>query len=85
MRFSGTRAKLFVATAPWHGKAGVSIDGGVETTIDLYSSSKADEVGLYTSAILPRGQHTLKVRVLGTRNTASSGTYVTADRVDVTG
>lgn len=85
VRFSGTRAKLFVATAPWHGKAGVSIDGGVETTIDLYSSSKADEVGLYTSAILPRGQHTLKVRVLGTRNTASSGTYVTADRVDVTG
>jgi hypothetical protein len=85
VRFSGTRAKLFVSTAPWHGKAAVSVDGGPETTIDLYSSGKEDQVGLYTTPLLPRGTHTLTVRVLGTRNPASAGRYVTADRVDVTG
>jgi hypothetical protein len=85
VRFSGTQAKLFVATAPWHGKAAVSVDGQAATTIDLYSSSKQDQVGLYTTPVLPRGTHTLTVRVLGTRNPASGGTYVTADRVDVTG
>jgi hypothetical protein len=84
VRFSGTQAKLFVATAPWHGKAAVSVDGGATTTMDLYSSGKHNQVRLYTTPVLPRGTHTLTVRVLGTKNPASAGTYVTADRVDVT-
>jgi hexosaminidase len=62
----------------------VSVDGGIETTIDLYSTAKADQVGLFTSGQLVAGTHTLKVRALGTRNASSSGTYITADRVDVT-
>jgi hypothetical protein len=84
VRFSGTRATLYAATAPWHGKAGLSVDGGPETTIDLYASEKADQVALFTTPVLAAGSHTLRVRVLGTRNVASSGNYVTADRVDVT-
>lgn len=85
VQFRGTRAKLYVATAPWHGKAAVSIDGGPETVIDLYSSGKADQVLRYTSPNLATGTHTLKVRATGTRNTSSTGTYITADRVDVSG
>ncbi|HWH93351.1 MAG TPA: choice-of-anchor Q domain-containing protein [Baekduia sp.] len=84
VRFSGTQARLYVSTAPWHGKAGVSLDGGPETTIDLYAASKSDQVLKYTSPVVAAGTHTLTVRVLGTKNTASTGTYVTADRVDVT-
>jgi hypothetical protein len=84
VRFSGTKAKLYASTAPWHGKAGVSLDGGPETTIDLYSAAKADQVPLYTSPTVTKGTHTLTVRALGTRNASSTGTYVTADRVDVT-
>jgi hypothetical protein len=84
VRFTGTQAKLYVATAPWHGKAGVSVDGGAETTIDLYSATKADQVLRYTSPVVTAGTHTLTVRVLGTKNASSTGTYVTADRVDVT-
>jgi hexosaminidase len=56
----------------------------METMIDLYSTVKADQVGLFTSGLLAAGNHTLKVRALGTRNASSSGTYITADRVDVT-
>jgi hypothetical protein len=85
VRFTGTQAAVFVATAPWHGKAGVSIDGGPETAIDLYSATKAEQVKRFTSAVLPRATHTIRVRALGTKNASSTGTYVTADRVDVTG
>jgi hypothetical protein len=84
VRFSGTKAKLYVATAPWHGKAGVSLDGGPETTIDLYSAAKVDQVPLYTTPTVSSGTHTLTVRDLGTKNASSTGTYVTADRVEVT-
>ena len=84
VRFSGRQAKLYVATAPWHGKAEVSLDGGAPTTIDLYSASKADQVLRYTSPLVAAGTHTLTVRALGTKNASSTGTYVTADRVDVT-
>jgi hypothetical protein len=84
VRFAGTQARLYAATAPWHGKAGVSLDGGAETTIDLYSSAKADQVLVYTSPVLASATHTLSVRVLGTRNASSTDTYITGDRVDVT-
>jgi hypothetical protein len=83
VRFSGRQAKLYVATAPWHGKAEVSLDGGAPTTIDLYSPSKVDQVLRYTSPVVAAGTHTLTVRALGTKNASSTGTYVTADRVDV--
>ena len=83
VRFNGVQARLYVATAPWHGQAAVSVDGGPETVIDCYSSAKADQVLKFTSAVLPAGAHTLRVRITGTRNGASTGTYVTADRVDV--
>ena len=35
------------------------------------------------SPVLPSGSHTLKVRVTGTNNAASSNSYIVADRVDV--
>ncbi len=56
VRFSGTQAKLYVATAPWHGKAEVSLDGGAPTTIDLYSASKADQVLRYAARSSPRAR-----------------------------
>jgi hypothetical protein len=82
--FSGTKAQVFVAKAPWHGKVAVSIDGGAETTVDLYATSKADQVLIYTSPTLAAGTHTVKVRATGTKHASSTGTYVTADRIDVT-
>jgi hypothetical protein len=33
--------------------------------------------------VLPAGSHTSKVRDTGTKNAGPSGTYVSADRVDV--
>jgi hypothetical protein len=83
LSFNGTQAKVFTATASNQGIAAISIDGGTETLVDTYASSRSDDVLIYTSPVLTAGQHTLKVRVTGTKNTSSSGNIITADRIDV--
>ncbi|GIJ45273.1 hypothetical protein Val02_21590 [Virgisporangium aliadipatigenens] len=74
---------MYFTVAAHHGIAAVSVDGGPESTVDLYRATRAEQQALYTSAELPAGSHTVRVRVTGTRNAASTGTVVTADRVDV--
>ena len=81
--FRGARIELYAATAPHHGIAAVSLDGAAEQDVDFYSAVRADQVLLYASPMLAAGVHTLEVRVTGRKNAASSGTVVTADRVDV--
>lgn len=81
--FTGNQVKLYAATAPWHGKAEVSVDGTSETTVDFYSPSRVDQALVYTSPRLAAGPHTVTVRVTGTRNTNSTGTVVPADRADI--
>ena len=81
--FNGTQVKVYAARAPNHGKAAISIDGGTETTLDLYNSTRQDQYLIWTSPVLPAGSHTLKVRVTGAKNRKSSGVYVPADRVDI--
>jgi len=81
--FSGESIALFGATAPWHGIAAVSIDDGAAQDVDFYSANRADQVELYTSPLLSAGEHTLTVRVTGRQHAASTGTTITADRVDI--
>ncbi|MDP4092301.1 MAG: stalk domain-containing protein [Bacillota bacterium] len=81
--FQGNQVNIYGAIDPGHGIAAVSIDGSAETLVDFYSSVRKDNVLVYTSPVLSNGQHTLKVRVTGSKNSASTGTFVNADRVDV--
>ncbi|SFJ53935.1 Glycosyl hydrolase family 26 [Paenibacillus sp. UNC496MF] len=82
--FSGTKIKLYGSKDAHHGIAAVSIDGGAETNVDFYAATRADNTLIWTSPTLAAGNHTLKVRVTGTKNAASTWTVVTADRVAVT-
>ena len=84
MTFNGTQIAYYAVTDSKHGIAAVSIDGGPETLVDLYSPSRTGDVPVWRSPVLPAGTHTLKIRVTGTKNTASSGYYVTIDRADIT-
>lgn len=83
VRFYGTQIKWYGCKAPNTGIGAVSIDGGPETNIDQYATSRSDNLVLYTSPALTLGQHTLKVRVTGTKNSSASDYWVTADRVDI--
>ena len=79
--FSGTSVSYFAVKAPNHGIVGVSVDGGSETLVDLYASERAGNQLVWTSPTLSAGNHTLTIRVTGTQNASSSGTYGVIDRV----
>ncbi|HEX8530241.1 MAG TPA: discoidin domain-containing protein, partial [Cytophagales bacterium] len=84
VRFNGTSVSIYAAKASHHGIAGVSIDGGAEVNVDYYAATRAENVLLWTSPTLAAGNHIIKVRATGTKNAASTGTYIAADRLDVT-
>src|SRR5690606_25637224 len=82
-KFIGTKATLYATKDKHHGIAAVSIDGGSEKMVDLYSSSRSHQAVIFTSPELPSSSHTIRVRVTGNKSPSSSGTVVTADRLDV--
>jgi hypothetical protein len=81
--FLGTQIEVYASKAPSNGIAGISLDGAPEVLVDCYSSTRLDNTLIYSSAPLSYESHQLKVRVTGNKNTASQGTYVTADRAVV--
>lgn len=83
--FTGTGVEWITARGRSYGKASVSVDGGPATTVDLYRSSAAWQVvGSWVSG-LAQGSHTIVVKVLGTKNGASTGMLVPVDAFVVHG
>lgn len=83
VRFNGTQIKLYSEKDTVMGIVGVSIDGGTETMVDTYSATHTGNTLVYTSPTLSAGQHTMKVRVTGTKNASASYYWHVADRVDI--
>ena len=81
--FTGTQIKYYAGERSNRGFAAISIDGGPETTVDEFASKDSGDVLVFTSAILPAGVHTLKVRNTGTKDSSSSGVNICIDRFDV--
>jgi hypothetical protein len=81
--FSGTQVKIYTKKSPGGGIAAVSIDGGAETDVDHYAATATQQQLVYTSPTLAAGNHTIKVRVKGTKNALAANYYVNADRVDI--
>lgn len=52
VRFFGQQVKLYGTVASHHGNAGVSIDGGAEQVVDLYSVIRVEQKLIYTSPTL---------------------------------
>ena len=83
VQFTGTQIKLYGATDSSHGVAKIMIDDNIVALVDFYAATRTDNVLVFTSQQLPRGQHKLKVVVSGTKNSNSTNYYIPADRVDV--
>ncbi len=84
--FRGTGVAVAGATGPSGGIAAVSIDGGPDAAVDYYAPSAAEQVTVYRSPALAAGvAHTVRVRVTGSADPASTGTTVSLDRLNVTG
>jgi GH43 family beta-xylosidase len=83
IRFTGTKVALLSVVDVGNGIAAISIDGGPEQRVDYYSSIRVGEQLTYISPALAAGPHTLKVRVTGEKNPASTSTQVSLDRIEV--
>ena len=83
--FQGTRLKWYTSKENNMGVAAVSIDGGEERFIDLYSYCHVPQYGrlVYDSGLLEPGTHTYMVRVTGQKNAQSKGFYISNDRVEI--
>ena len=84
-QFNGQQARVYASMAPNNGILAFSVDNGAETYFDAYAATRTDDVFLFATPTLGNGLHTLKVRVTGLKNNASTGYNVPADRIDVVG
>jgi Divergent InlB B-repeat domain len=64
-------------TGPNLGRASVTIDGSSKGTVDLYASSPGVVSKVYAG--LSNRPHTVAIKVLGTKSSASTGTSITHD------
>ncbi|OBZ12764.1 hypothetical protein A7975_17395 [Bacillus sp. FJAT-26390] len=75
LTFAGTEIKLISAKQANHGRIDVYIDGELAAeNIDGYGPATLKQQVLFERAALPKGSHTIKVVVKGTKNNASSNT-----------
>jgi cell division septation protein DedD len=81
-RFNGTQVAVYGLKEPKDGNAAYSIDGGPEQIIDCYNPSYT-LFKIYSSVVLPLGNHDLRIRVVGTKNPSSTSTYITVDHAEV--
>jgi hypothetical protein len=77
--FTGTNIAWVAPKGPDRGKAEVWIDGAKVSTVDLYSSTEQPRKVVFTRGWAESGAHTIEVRALGTKTSASSGTRVDVD------
>jgi len=81
--FTGTQASLYAVKDTNEGIANVSIDGGTQTSVDLYSPLRKGNTIVWTSPTLSAGSHVLTVSVTGTKNSSASDTFVALDRFTI--
>ena len=81
--FNSTQIKFYGVRDPRHGIGAISIDGGAETDIDFYQATRIGNQLMWTSPVLPAGDHVFKLRVTGNRNPSSTDAWVVPDRVAI--
>jgi hypothetical protein len=67
------------------GKAQVWVDGSRRATLDLYAGSTRPRWVTYGQIVPATSAHTIEIRVLGTKRSASSGTRIEFDAAVVLG
>lgn len=80
--FTGTRIAWIGPRATSYGKAAIYVDGVYRATVSQYGAL-GWRYRVWESGTLSRGTHTIEIRVLGTKEAASSGTTIVVDGFDV--
>lgn len=83
--FEGTSIAWYGARARSYGKAEVLLDGKRVAVVDTYSRSTRLNQKLWYRTGLSAKRHTLSIRPLGTKRSASTGTLVSVDAIGIRG
>jgi hypothetical protein len=84
--FTGSRLRWCATKQSDCGLAAVSVDGGEETLVDLYTYCEVPQHGrlLYDTGPLEGADHTLTIRATGQRNAKSAGNRIFNGWVEIT-
>lgn len=70
--FTGNKVEWWTEKRINHGIVAVSVDGGAETMVDLYEDRTDNVSQMVFSAIVPLGNHTIKLRLTATPNPSAT-------------
>jgi hypothetical protein len=83
--FTGEYLAWYAKTAPWYGKATVTLDSGTPFEVDLYSATQLYKKQVYNTGLLAEGGHILIIQWSGLKRPAASGTTIDVDTFDIVG
>lgn len=83
IRFTGRQLRVLGTTSPRGGRFAVGVDGTRRRTVDTYARRTTARQILFDTGPLAQGEHTLTLRVTGTRNVLATGARVAVDAVEV--
>ncbi|MDZ4168890.1 MAG: cytochrome c3 family protein [Coriobacteriia bacterium] len=83
--FSGERVSIYGTKDQYRGVGEVLINGSSVATFTAYNGTTQRQRPLWTSADLGPGTHTVTVRVTGTKEPLSRGTFVSVDHIAIYG
>lgn len=85
IQFTGERLKWYTSKENNLGMAAVTLDGGEETLVDLYTYCVVPLYRrlIYDSGTLEKGSHTFQVRTTGQKNEKSTGIRIFNDRIEI--
>jgi hypothetical protein len=78
LSFDGVKFDWTTARGPAYGKAAIYVDGVLVKTVDLYKASQQWQYNVTIDG-LDYGHHTILIKVLGAKNSHSTGTGVVCD------
>ncbi len=85
IKFAGPSVSLMARTTAWYGKASVTIDGSSAGTIDFYSPTTRYKNLVYSAGEKTNASHTITIKCLNSKNTASVGYGMSVDAFRVWG
>jgi peptidoglycan hydrolase-like protein with peptidoglycan-binding domain len=85
IQFTGTSLSWICLKSSMYGIAKVTVDDTTVDYVDLYSPTPVCDTSVWDTGTLPDGNHKVLIEWTGTKNAASTGTYVGLDAVDVVG
>jgi hypothetical protein len=87
LTFQGDGVKWIAYRDEGSGIARVYVDGELKATVDTYSATTMSQTVMFSVDNLkpPNGTHTITIEATGTKNAASTGSWVWVDAFQVTG